>query len=81
MSVPDRPAHGGNPPSNQVFDRPATMDEFGVPEEILESLEEIVDGSDTLGVERTRLEALVRVLLNWDRSRRLHIRFQASEIR
>jgi hypothetical protein len=49
----------GNPPSLQ---------ELGVPLEILEAAEEIVEGSDVAGgIERWRLELLVRFLIAADR--------------
>ena len=44
-----------------------TLEELGVGREFLEAAEEIADDSDVLGVERTRLEILVRFVVFWDR--------------
>jgi hypothetical protein len=41
---------------------------FPLPTEILEVAAEIADGSDVLGLERSRLERLVRVVLAMDRA-------------
>src|SRR6266849_4948713 len=41
-----------------------------LPMEILEAAAEIADGSDVLGLERSRLEHLVRVVIEMDRQRR-----------
>ena len=43
--------------------------EFPLPREILEAAAEIADGSDVIGLERARLERLVRVVLAMDRAR------------
>jgi hypothetical protein len=44
-----------------------TLQEMGVPLEILEVAEGIVDGSDVPGIERSRLEFLIRFLIACDR--------------
>ena len=43
--------------------------EFLLPKEILEVAAEIADGSDVVGLERARLERLVRVVIAMDRAR------------
>ena len=43
--------------------------EFDLPKEILEVAAEIADGSDVVGLERARLERLVRVVIAMDRLR------------
>lgn len=44
-----------------------SLEELGVSLETLEAAEEIVSGSDVLGVERTTLETLIRVVIWMDR--------------
>ena len=47
-----------------------TCRSVSVPPEILAAAEEIADGSDVLGLEKSRLDTLLRVVLYLERSRR-----------
>lgn len=46
-----------------------SLEELRVPQEMLEAAAELADASDVLGLERYRLEVLVRFLLHHDRRR------------
>ena len=56
--------------SHEALNKLPTLDALGVPLEILEAVEEICDTSDVLGVERHKLELIVRLVIAHDRTLR-----------
>ena len=54
-----------------ILDEPfPTLEALGVSREILEAAEEIADASDVPGIERSRLEYLLRLVIVLDRRSR-----------
>jgi hypothetical protein len=61
----DRPTRFSITP--EVLARLPTLADLGVRLEILEAAEEIADASDVIGLERTRLDRMLRIVFALDR--------------
>ena len=48
-------------------ERVPSLSDLGIPREMVEAAEEIVDSSDVLGIETDKLEFLIRFLIAMDR--------------